>query len=230
MNNKHIIFSVIASIIFSMSVNAQVFDLKSSKTSLYSINQTQPVVYKPSKLLIGTKTKFIIKADPESYVSLVTSDENRGAPEFHGHRLRLGEIINPHEAKVGSKGIVEIEIPMPQEKELVGKILFFEVLVWKNPDYSDMKVAKIMGINGQETDVNAVIIAEPPQNTSIPVMGTTIPGTGLNINDAMEVINNSRKNYREDSENNYYDRLHYNYEPLMLRNLRSPEVKSETNK
>lgn len=228
MNKKHIIFSVIASIIFTMSANAQVFDLKSAKSSSYSINQTQPVVYKPSKLLIGTKTKFIIKADPESYVSLVTSDENRGAPEFHGHRLRLGEIINPHEAKVGSKGIVEIEIPMPQEKELVGKILFFEVLVWKNPNYSDMKVAKIMGINGQETDVNAVIIAEPPKNTSVPGIGATIPGTDFNINDAVDALNSSTKDFNNDDY--YQGDIYYRNEPLMLRNLRTPEIKSETNK
>lgn len=228
MNNKHIIFSVITSIIFSMSVNAQVFDLKSSRSSSYSVNQTQPVVYKPSKLIIGTKTKFVIKADPDSYVSLVTSDENRGAPEFHGHRLRLGEIINPHEAKVGSKGIVVIEIPMPQEKELVGKILFFEVLVWKNPDYRDMKVAKIMGINGQETDVNAVIIAEPPKNTAVPGIGATIPGTDFNINDAVDALNSSTKDFNNDDY--YQGDMYYRNEPLMLRNLRSPEVKSETNK
>lgn len=225
MNKKHIVFSLIISIILTTSANAQVFDLKSARSAQYSMIQTYPVVYKPSKLTQGTKTKFIIKAEPGSHVSLVTSDENRGAPIFYGHKLRLGQLINPHEGTVGEKGILEIEIPMPVQKELTGKLLFFEALVWKKPDYSDLKVAKIMGIDGQESDINGVMILDPPKNQSMPGIGATIPGTDLNINDAMDAINNTSKGFDDDSY--YQGEMYYRNEPLMLRNLRAPEIKQE---
>jgi len=179
MKKNCVSIALITLVAFSVPVNAQVFELSSTKKSSFIINQNFPAVYKPSKLIIGNKTKFVIKAEPESRVSLVTSDENAGYPAFHGQKLRLGQIIKPYEGIVGDKGVLELEIPLPQEKELVGKILYFEVLVWKKSDYSDLKIAKIMGIDGSETNINAVVITEPLKNQSMPNFGPNIPGTGI---------------------------------------------------
>lgn len=223
--------ALIALITFSVPVKAQVFDLSSNKKTSFTVNQDYPSVYKPSKLIIGTKTKFVIKAEPESHVSLVTSEGNGGAPEFYGHKLRLGQTINPHEGIVGDKGILEIEIPLPDEKELVGKILYFEVVVWKKSDFSDLKIAKIMGIDGRETDVNAVIITALPKDLSMPGIGPDIPGTGGDFSKAKEIFNKiNDTNAADDSENYYQDEMYYKNESLMLRNLHVPELKPNLNK
>ena len=231
MKKNCISIALIALIAFSIPVNAQVFDLSSTKKSSFSINQDFPAVYKPSKLIIGNKTKFVIKAEPESHVSLVTSDENGGAPEYYGHKLRLGQIIKPHEGIIGDKGILELEIPLPQEKELIGKILYFEVLVWKKSDFSDLKIAKIMGIDGSETNINAVVITEPLKNQSMPNFGPNIPGTGGDMNKAKEIFNKINDTSADgDSDNYYLDEMYYNSQPLMLRNIHTPQVKTETDK
>lgn len=215
-------------LIFSIPVKAQVFDLSSTKHSSISINQEYPIVYKPSKLIIGNKTKFIIKAPVNSYVSLVTSEGNSGYPEYYGHKLRLGQTINAHEKIVKENGIVEIEIPLPLEKVLVGKILYFEVIVWKKIDLSDLKIAKIIDIDGRETNVNAVIIAEQPKKNFLPGIGTNIPGTDMTINKAMEILNATQKNTDGDNFQIFYqEQINYSNEPLMLRNLRVPEANQD---
>jgi len=231
MERKLLFVILLALITFSAPVNAQVFELSSTKNSSFIINQDFPVVYKPSKLLIGNKTKFVIKAPPKSHVSLVTSEENGGYPEFHGHKLRLGQIISPNEAIVEDNGILELEIPVPAEKGLLGKILYFEVLVWKKSDFSDLKIAKIMGIDGRETDVNAVMIAEPPKKQSMPGIGPGIPGTGGDMSKAMEIFNKmSETSSNEYSENYYENEIFSNNKPLILRNLHAPELKPDLNK
>ena len=231
MKKTYVSIALITLIAFSIPVNAQVFDLSSTKKSSFIINQDFPAVYKPSKLIIGNKTKFVIKAEPNSHVSLVTSDENGGSPEYYGYKLRLGQILNPHEGIVGDKGVLELEISLPHEKELVGKILYFEVLVWKKSDFSDLKIAKIMGIDGSETNINAVIITEQLKNQSMPNFGPNIPGTGGDMSKAKAIFNKINDTSADgDSDNYYLDEMYYNNQPLMLRNIHTPQVKAETDK
>jgi len=221
---------LIALTAFLSPVKAQVFDLSSTKKSPCLINQDFPVVYKPSKLIIGTKTKFVIKAEPDSHVSLVTSEENGGAPEFYGHKLRLGQTLNPHEAIVGDKGILELEIPLPDEKNLIGKILYFEVLVWKKADFSDLKVAQIMGIDGRKTNINALLITDLQKKHSMPGIGPAIPGTGGDMSRVKEIFNKLNNTDTDNEQNYYQDEMYYKNGSLMLRNLHAPELKPEIDK
>jgi len=225
MNNIFINLILLLSYILCVSpTNAQVFDLSSTKKFSTPVNLGTPEVYKPSKLVIGTSAKFVIKAKPQSHVSLVTSDENIGAALFYGYKLRLGQIINPHEGIVGKNGIIELEIPLPYKKELAGKILYFEVLVWQNSDYSDLEIAKIMGIDGRESDNNAVLITEPLKNTNMPGLSPGISGVG-DFNKTMEIMDRINESSYNDSSD-YDDEMNYINEPLIIRNLRLPETKT----
>jgi len=230
MKKTYVSLALIMLIAFSLPVKAQVFDLSSTKKSMSSINQDLPAVYKPSKLLIGNKTKFVIQAEPNSHVSLVTSEENGGAPEFYGHKLRLGQTLNPHEGIIGDNGILELEIPLPDEKSLIGKVLYFEVLVWKKADFSDLKVAKIKGIDGRETNINALIITDLPKKHSMPGIGPAIPGTGGDFSRAKEIFSKINDTGDDDEQNYYQDEMYYKNGSLMLRNIHAPELKTETNK
>jgi hypothetical protein len=230
MNKKIICISLLTGLIFSAGIkqsSAQVFDLSSSKKSPLVAKQDSPCVYKPSKLIIGMPNPFTVKAPPFSHVSLVTSNENAGYPEMFGNKLRLGQSINNYEGIVNDNGAIELNINLPNEKELIGKILYFEVLVWKNPDFSDLKVAKIMGIDGRETLVNAVLITEPPKKNLMPTFGQYIPGTDINMNRTMEAINKSADDNKSDYD--YEEMMNYSNQPLMIRNLRAPEMQ-ENNK
>jgi len=217
---------LVSAIIFSLKANAQVFDLSSTKNFSKQLKLGSPSVYKPSKLIIGTSTKFIIKAEPNTHVSLVTSDENQGAAFINGNRLRLGEINNPHESITNNNGVAEISITLPLEKELIGRIMYFEALIWKNPDHSDIEVAKVMGIDGREAANNAVIITAPAKNVSGPGITPGISGLG-DLNQTMHIMNQINKDQKNDDSENYDNEMNYYNEPLMLRNLRLPQTKTE---
>ena len=224
MKRKHIILTLLIFFAFVINANAQVFDLSSAKKSKSVIDEgIFPCVYKPSKLIMGTKTKFIIKAEPNSNVELLTSNQNAGSKILYGKKLRLGPAINSVEGKTGENGVVELDVSMPEEKDLEGQILYFEVLVWKNEDQSDLKIAKIMGINGRETDINAVIVTAPPKNPMLPGFGPSLPGTDVNINRTMDAINQSNEYNDEETNDLYLEQSNYMNTPLMLRNLRVPE-------
>lgn len=228
MKNKHLILILSVFIIFSLPVKAQVFDLSSKHSSKITKSQGSSLVYKPSKLVIGTGTKFVIKAEPHSNIELITSNQNMGSAALYGHKLRLGPIVNSYKGVTGENGVAEIEICLPNEKELVGQILYFEVLTWKNKDANDVKIAQIMGIDGRETTVNAVVITDLPKNTSLPGFGTVLPGTNININRTIDELNRNNDyncNLKEESEEDsvQMEQLYYQSDPLMLRNLRVPK-------
>jgi len=226
MKNIILILIIILST-FSSVANAQVFDLSSAKKTSYLTKREFPVVYKPSKLVIGATTIFTVKADPQSHVSLLTSEENTGIAKTYGHTLRLGQFYTTYEGMTDDKGIAEIKIPLPDKNTLVGSILYFEVIVWKQNDFSDLKIAKIMGIDGRETAVNAVVVGEPPKKHSMPGVGPAIPGLGSDMNRTMEIMNRINETPDDNYDGYYSDPMIYKNEPLMIRNLHAPQ--SNTN-
>jgi len=222
MKNIILILVIILST-FSSVANAQVFDLSSTKNTSYNAKRTIASVYKPSKLVIGATTIFTVKAEPYSHVSLLTSEENTGIAKVYGRTLRLGQFYTTYEGMTDEKGIAEIKISLPEKETLLGQILYFEVLVWKQKDYSDLKIAKIMGIDGQETSINAVVIGEPPKKRSMPGVGPAIPGVGADMNKTMELMNQIN-NTQDDNYDGYYsDPMIYKNAPLMIRNLHAPK-------
>ena len=130
------------------------------------IENDSPMVYRPTKLIIGQENSFIIKAKPGYYVSLATSYSDSGAPLFYGQKLRLGSDIKTLEGVIPENGVLEMKLKIPKDKDLVGKILYFEVAVWKSKDFKDLRIAKIMAANGRESSSNAVTILPEPKNVS----------------------------------------------------------------
>lgn len=180
----------------------QEIQLTPLKRSSLLITKEGPVVYKPTRLVTGQETKFKIKADPGSYASLATSYSNSGAPMFYGQKLRLGTDIKTLEGIVPDSGLLELNIEIPDNKDLENKPVYFEVAVWKNKDFSDLKIAKIMDPSGRETNSNEVLIKLPPENTSLPGFSPVLPGAELRpFMDSIEKIkNNEPVNPFEDRE------------------------------
>jgi len=102
--------------------------------------------------------------------------------------------------------------------------------VWKKSDFSDLKIAKIMGIDGSETNINAVVITEPLKNQSMPNFGPDIPGVGGDMNKAKQIFNKINDTSTGDDSEYYMNEMYYKNEPLMLRNLHTPEIKKDRNK
>ncbi len=222
---KKIAFILLISNIFCLPVFAQVFDLSSAKDAS-SIDSVSAEIYKPSKLIIGSSTLFAIKAKPGTHVSLLFSGNNTGIQPFYGQELRLGAIIDKIDGIVGKTGLAEIKIKLPEDKDLIGKIMYFEAVVWQKKDFSDMAKAKIIGINGQATGSNALVIAGKPKNKSIPGIGPEMGGAGnfSRTMGALSVKESSPKEYL------YSDDIYYRSKPLMLRNLRAPGLNENQKK
>ena len=212
--------------IYNLSVFAQVFELSSLKNQ-YNTEINKPEIFKPSRLIIGSKTVFIVKAEPGSSVTFILSDERDGSEPFYGQHLRLGDFVYSINGTVGEKGITELKVELPDEKNLTGNIFYFEAIVWKNKDFSDLTKAKIIGTNGKETGSNAIIAARKPEKKSMPGFGQAMPGIG-DISKSFEALAEQESAVERDyniSEDGYY----YN-KPLMLRNLRAPELQKEREK
>ena len=197
---------------------------KTSLLKALSIGQDYPVVYKPSRLVTGKDNKFIIKGEAGNSVSLAISDSNHGAPLFFGQTLRLGAQMQTQEAIIPDNGLLELNFKMPEDKKLEGKIYYFEVAVWKKSDFSDLKLAKILGSDNQETDSNGVQIILPVSNPNLPCFGPIIPGTSSSMTDTIDQIKSINN---QDLYN--YDMMNYYQTPVMLRNLNSLELNKNQN-
>lgn len=202
MMNK--IFAILIIFLVSIPTSARVLELSSAGQT-----QEQAVyaeVYRPSKLIIGQSTAFIIKAPPDSNVRLLVAADEQGK-----------DIFAAIDGRVGEKGITEIQLELPEKEELINKVVFFDVIVWKNQDLSDLHSARIIGIDGMNTASNAIIIKPKPSTKILPGVGTTLPGVG-DISRAMDAMKDGA-DYTED--------VYIHNKPLMLRNLRAPDVQNE---
>lgn len=149
-------------------------------------------VYLPSKLIIGQDNVFIIKGKPGSKVSLAVSNTNRGAQPLFGNKLRLGKTEETFEETMPATGVLEIKYNVPNDESLIDKIKYFEVAIWKKPDFSDMKLAISISPSGRETKNNGVKIAEPPSSGKSPTFAPVMPGIGQDIVRSIEKIKEAK--------------------------------------
>lgn len=207
---------------------AQEIDFKPRSRPVLNIIQDYPVVYKPTKFYIGKETGFIIQAQAGSNVALFVSDTNDGASLFYGNKLRLGSDMKTQEGIVPENGILEMTVNLPDDKNLDGKIIYFEVAVWKDESYNDLKIAKILASNGRETDSNAIQAYLPVGNLSRPSFMPVLPGAPPELYDTVKNLHNDKKDESGviDDKNLDYGKNNGNFyqTPVMLRNLHSPDV------
>ncbi|OGH98588.1 MAG: hypothetical protein A2104_07045 [Candidatus Melainabacteria bacterium GWF2_32_7] len=205
-------------------------ELKPTKRPSLLIKRDFPMAYKPSRLIIGQENKISIKAVPGSYVSLAFSEENSGAPLFYGHKLRLGSDIKTQEGIIPENGFLELSISLPNDKNLDGKTIYLEVAIWKNQDFSDLELAKIIGINGRETNNNDILVSLPPQNASKPTFAPAIPGAPIEMMHAAQFIDEIKKEIKGQSTqgSDVYQEMQNTYQtPVILRNLKAPELNTK---
>lgn len=210
--------------IFCLPASAQVLDLSSAKDDS-DIKQAFAEVYKPSRLIIGDKTEFIVKGEPGTFITIAFSSENEGAEPYYGQELRLGDIVDITEGVIGESGIAKLTIELPDRKDLLGATIYFEALVWQREDLSDIAKARIIGSNGLKSKYNAIIISDKPEKNSMPIFGAGMGGMG-NISRTMDALSDQES---ADKDYLYSDDIYYRSKPLMLRNLRSPELQQENN-
>ena len=196
-------------ILITFSLPAPALELELSSTGEAGMQGNKAEVFKPSRMIIGAKTGFIIKAESGSYVSLVLAADENGE-----------QILAKVDGIVGEKGITELEVELPEEKSLIDKVVYFEVAVWKNEDLSDIIRARIIGSDGRQTRSNTVLITGKPEKGLMPGFGPAMPGGG-DFSRTMEALQ---------EDNTSTDDAYYYNKPLILRNLRAPELKEQDEK
>lgn len=205
---------------FCQLASAQVLNLSSAK---FAADFNKAEIYKPSKLLLGGETKFIVKGEPGSKVLLLFSEQNEGAEPFGGLNLRIGSVAAKEQGIIDEKGIAELLFSLDGDKASIGKKLYFEAIIWTKDDFSDAQKAKIIEINGQQTLNNALVIAPSPKDKGLPGFNASLPGIG----DVGETLGAMRGN--EDNTEELKQEMYYRRDSLLLRNLHAPEIQKNKN-
>lgn len=213
-----ILLTILAAPVFAQTE----IKLSGSKKSLLMISTNYPIVYRPTRLIIGKENIFQIKAAPGSNVSLAVSRSNSGAPKFFGQDLRLGSDITTKEAVVPENGLLELPYTIQNDKELVDKVLYFEVAVWKDKSFNDLKLAKIIAADGQETKINGSVLVMPPKDVSRPTLVPAISGLS-DMMKTVETIEKIKSGKGGELEDQMQADIYYNT-PALLRNMGSPEI------
>lgn len=150
-------------------------------------------VYKPSRLIMGTKTDFLVKAQPGSAVLLTLALDEQG-----------NDIIAQASGTIGEKGIIKLQVELPNDKKFINKTAYFQVVVGE-------EIARVIGSDGISTSSNAIIILKKRSSGVLPGIGPSVPGVG-DVSKAIEAVQDTNSDQNVDD---YY----YN-KPLILRNLR----------
>jgi len=193
------------------------------------INRDYPQIYRPVKLFIGKENKFTVKAEAGSFVSIALSLADKGADIFYGHELRLGkEILATGEGKTAENGLAEITVKIPDDKKLKDKPVYFEAAVWKNEDFSDLKIAQIISPSGRESDINQLTLVMPAKENLGPSIVPSLPGGSFEMIQGLKTMDEVMKNEANGVQTEYDYNLEDLYKkPLMLRNLNAPDLNSK---
>lgn len=213
---KLLIYIILACTVTYPTFAATVFDLQSSNDSYLSVSKELPQLYKPTRLIIGQVNKIKLKAEPNSFATLITSFENTGTLKFQDHELQLGEKYKVVQSRVNENGIAEFDFELDDDEELIGKSIYLAVAVWKKQDYSDLLMAELIAPNGQESKSNKIVIHDKP---SKPGFAGLIPGPAS----GQQVLDSVKYMTKEDDEEqgliDIYDVQYNTNTPAMIRNM-----------
>lgn len=194
---------------------AAVFDLKATETGNTILNKTTAELYKPTKFIIGEDNSIKIKADPDSNIMLMISYDKQGAFLSSGEKLRLGTDYTSMTGVVPKNGVIEFIIPIDNDENMVGKIVYLEAAVWTEEDKSDIKLATIMGSNAKESISNGIIIFPKPYKPKGAGITPGIPGLSKGLLDTYNYLN---KNL-DQGLINIYDVEYNTKTPAIIRNM-----------
>jgi len=201
-----------------------------TRRPLLQLKKNSAVVYLPTKLVIGKDNKIIVKGEPGYFVSLAISSENSGSMPFYGKILRLGKDFNTVENTISQSGIAEMNIKIPDDKNLNDKTYFIEVAVWKDANFRDLQLAELIAPNGRKTNYNGIKLGLPPKDVSGPAFTPSIPGISPDVLRSIKTIE-KLKNGDESSENREfnsdYEYMNPYQTPVMLKNLHSIDMQKK---
>ncbi len=119
-----------------------------------------PKLFLPTRMVLGQSAEFIIKGNPGTYAAIAMSESNKGAKPISGHDLRLGadrKLVAI--GKIPEQGILSVFVEAPIQGDLIGLPLYFEGVIWSNPDFSDMQMASTITVTESGENGNSVIVS-----------------------------------------------------------------------
>ena len=119
-----------------------------------------PKLFLPSRLVLGQSAEFVIKGNPGSYAAIAMAESNKGAKPVFGHNVRLGadrKLVAL--GKIPEQGIISLFVEAPIQGDLIGLPLYFEAVIWSNPDFSDMQIASTISPIENSASENGVLVS-----------------------------------------------------------------------
>jgi hypothetical protein len=176
---KHLLAGILAAGFIAqwgvVAFNQPTFAQSTLQSRLNRLVQDKPTLYLPTQLVIGHDNTFTVKAPAGHKVMLYLSTEPEGFSLAETHPLRVGPEHQVYQAEVPEKGVVKITVPVPDDKEYEGRIVFVDAVTWHEADYTDLQHVVMMGPQGYKTDDNRISMALPATKSGVIAM-PSMPG------------------------------------------------------
>lgn len=123
-----------------------------------------PKLFLPSGMVLGQPAEFNIKGEPDHFIAIAMSENNKGAKPVYGHNLRLAadrKLVAL--GKIPETGMLSVFVETPIEGDLIGGLLYFECAIWSKPDFSDIQMASTISTTQDSAESNGVLVAGQPE-------------------------------------------------------------------
>ncbi len=130
------------------------------RSRLSQLIQEKPTLYLPSRLLIGVDNRIVVRAAAGSQVRLYLSPGNSGFRSPDGQVLQVSEEHQALEGTIPENGVLQLQVPVPNEDDLIGRDVYIDAITWQNPDYSDLKRMEWVDATGRRATDNKISIAK----------------------------------------------------------------------
>ena len=138
------------------------------------------MLYLPARLVLGEENRFMVKAPPGSRVIMFLSPQPSGFTLPDGQSLRVGSDHEKIQGVVSEKGVLEISLPVPDEKDWIGRKLYVDAVLvppgmGEDAMVSNLEVLQLVSAEGYRTENNALTLTPPADGGHMLVM-PSMPG------------------------------------------------------
>ncbi len=150
------------------------------QSRLSQLIRQKPDMYLPTRLILGEENRFVFRAKPGSNITLYLSPKGEGFVLPNGLPLFIGEEHESVSGQIPSSGVLELSLPLPDEEDWNGYVLYVDAITWQTPDGSDAERFEWIAHTGSRAESNALVMSKRTRDGGFPIM-PAIPGIPTHV-------------------------------------------------
>ncbi|MDX2085789.1 MAG: hypothetical protein SFZ03_10435 [Candidatus Melainabacteria bacterium] len=162
-----------------------------SRSRLSQLIKPMAELYLPGQLYLGKDNTFTLRGTPGKKVTVYLSPLGEGGQAPNGQPLRVGPQSQTLTGIISDKGLLQLTLPVPEDKELIGRQLFVDAVLYSDDQFTDLERVDVIDASGRRGGANSLSLAEPVEVKKGPMLFPGVPGMSPQVLQNLTNVSNA---------------------------------------